>query len=117
MASSAGGLGGNGGRGRPGTFIVLFDEPALASYRGGTADILMPPRHLHASGKTGLDGQSVDAQNYLGYLQGRQLLMEEQMASVAGRELEVRHRMQHAVNGIVVDLTRRNPSASPRCLA
>ena len=91
--------------GAPGTFIVLFDEPALATYQGGTAGIAMPPRHLHASGKSGLDGQSVDAQNYLGYLQGRQLLMEEQMASVAGRELEVRHRMQHAVNGIVVDLT------------
>ena len=91
----------------PGTFIVLFDEPALATYRGGIAGIVMPPRHLHASGKSGINGHSVDAQNYLGYLQGRQLLMEEQMASVTGRELEVRHRMQHAVNGIVVDLTAK----------
>ena len=93
------------GEGKPGTFIVLFEEPSLSSYQGGTAGINMPPRELHASGKGRIDTASMDAQNYVGYLQGRQLLMEEQMASVTGRDLTVRHRMQHAVNGIVVDMS------------
>lgn len=92
--------------GEPGTFIVLFEEPSLSSYQGGIAGIAMAPRGLHASGKGRIDVQSADAENYLGYLQGRQLLMEEQMAGVAGHPLDVRLRMQHAVNGIVVDMTR-----------
>ncbi len=89
----------------PGTFIVLFEEPALALYQGGVASLAAPARHVGKSGKARLDVQSLEAQNYLGYLQGRQLQMEQQMAVAAGRELEVRHRMQHAVNGIVVDMT------------
>ncbi|MCX7032776.1 MAG: S8 family serine peptidase [Arenimonas sp.] len=91
--------------GTPGTFIVLFEEPSLSSYQGGTAGIEMAPRELHGTGKGRIDTRSLEAQNYLGYLQGRQMLMEEQMASVTGRDLSVRHRMQHAVNGIVVDMT------------
>jgi subtilisin family serine protease len=89
----------------PGTFIVLFEEPALAMYRGGVSSLMAPPRTTGKTGKSRIDMQSLEAQNYLGYLQGRQLQMEEQMAGAAGRALEVRHRMQHAVNGIVVDMT------------
>ena len=89
-----------------GTFIVLFDEPSLATYQGGVASIMMPPRRLGKSGKSRIDLNSLEARNYLGYLQGRQLQMEERMAGVAGRALEVRQRMQHAVNGIIVDMTR-----------
>lgn len=91
--------------GTPGAFIVLFDEPSLSTYQGGTAGIDMPPRELHSSGKGRVDTRSLEAQNYLGYLQGRQMLMEEQMASVTGRDLDVRLRMQHAVNGIIVDMS------------
>lgn len=91
-----------GGRG---TFIVLFKDEALSNYQGGIAGISMPPRFLGKSGKSRIDLQSMDAKNYLGFLQGRQLQMEEQMSAVAGRTLEVRQRMQHAVNGIVVDMT------------
>jgi len=89
----------------PGTFIVLFDEPSLAAYRGGVAELMAAPRQMGKSGKRRLDVHSREAQNYLGYLQGRQLEMEQRMAGVAGRALEVRIRMQHAVNGIVVDMT------------
>ncbi|MFY2762792.1 S8 family serine peptidase [Arenimonas sp. MALMAid1274] len=88
----------------PGTFIVLFDEPSLAAYRGGIAELSMP-KQVSRDGKHRLDVNSPEAQNYLGYLQGRQLQMEEQMAGAAGRALEVRMRMQHATNAIVVDLT------------
>ncbi len=87
------------------TFIVLFDEPSLATYQGGVANIEMPPRYLGKSGKKRIDLNSIEAQNYLGYLQGRQMQMEERMAGVTGRAIEVRQRMQHAVNGIIVDMT------------
>lgn len=89
----------------PGTFIVLFEEPSLAGYRGGVAELAAPFRAVGKHGKRRVDLQSREALDYLGYLQGRQLEMEEQMASVTGRALEVRLRMQHAVNGIVVDMT------------
>lgn len=89
----------------PGTFIVLFDEPSLAAYRGGVAELWAAPRQVGKAGKRRLDVHSREARDYLGYLQGRQLQMEERMAGVAGRALEVRLRMQHAVNGIVVDMT------------
>jgi subtilisin family serine protease len=89
----------------PGTFIVLFDEPSLAAYRGDIVELMAPSRQVGKNGKRRLDVHSREAQNYLGYLQGRQLEMEERMAGVAGRALEVRLRMQHAVNGIVVDMT------------
>ncbi|WP_460457856.1 S8 family serine peptidase [Arenimonas alkanexedens] len=88
-----------------GTFIVLFDEPSLATYQGGRAGLTMPPRYLGKSGKNRIDLNSIEAQNYLGYLQGRQMQLEQSMASATGRPLEVRQRMQHAVNGIIVDMT------------
>ena len=88
-----------------GTYLVLFDESPLGSYRGGTAGIPAAPRAAGAGGKRRLDSRSLDAVNYVAYLQGRQQLMEEQMAAAAGRRLGVRQRMQHAVNGIVADMT------------
>ena len=91
-----------GGRG---TFIVLFNEDSLSTFQGGTAGIQMPPRYLGKSGKSRIDLQSLEAKNYLGYLQGRQLQMEDQMAGTIGRTLDVRQRMQHAVNGVVVDMS------------
>lgn len=89
----------------PGTYIVLFDEPSLAAYRGGVAELSVAPRPVGKDGKRRIDVYSREAQDYLGYLQGRQLEMEARMDGVAGRALDVRHRMQHAVNGIVVDMT------------
>ncbi|HEX4853102.1 S8 family serine peptidase [Arenimonas sp.] len=89
----------------PGTYIVLFDEPSLAAYRGELVELMMPSRQVGKGGKRRIDLQSREAQDYLGYLQGRQLEMEARMDALAGRALEVRHRMQHAVNGIVVDMT------------
>ncbi|HEU0152897.1 MAG TPA: S8 family serine peptidase [Arenimonas sp.] len=89
----------------PGTYIVLFDEPSLAAYRGDLAALSAPPRTSGKDGKRRIDVQSREARDYLGYLQGRQLEMEARMAGVAGRALDVRMRMQHAVNGIVVDMT------------
>lgn len=94
-----------------GTFIVLFTEQPLASYQGESAGLSMPSRQLGSKGRSRVDAQSHEAKNYVAYLQGRQQLMEEQMATLAGRSLDVRQRMQHAVNGIIVELTASEAKA------
>lgn len=97
-----------------GTFIVLFDEPSLAAYRGGVTGLAVAPRTAGKHGRLRIDVDSHEARDYLGYLQGRQLQMEASMGRVAGRTLEVRHRMQHATNGIVVDMTAQEAARVAR---
>jgi subtilisin family serine protease len=81
--------------------IVLFDEPALAAYRGGVRGLAAPVRRAGAR----LDSRSRAAQAYVDYLRSRQGARESDIGRALGRELKVGHRMQHAVNGIVVALT------------
>lgn len=81
--------------------IVLFAEPALAAYRGGVRGLAVPARH--ASGR--IDPTVPAAGAYVDYLRSRQAARESDISRSLGRSLEVRHRMQHAVNGIVVSLT------------
>ncbi|MBJ6979537.1 S8 family serine peptidase [Luteimonas sp. MC1895] len=87
--------------------IVLFAEPALASYRGGVRGIDAPARR--AGGR--LDVGSRQAGAYVDYLRSRQAARESDITRSLGRGLDVSHRMQHAVNGIVVALT---PSEAAR---
>ena len=98
----------------PGAVIVLFDEPSLAAYRGGIAGLAVAPRIAGRNGRPRIDLDSREARNYLGYLQGRQLEMEARMDAFVGRPLDVRLRMQHAVNGIVVDMTAQESARVAR---
>lgn len=91
--------------GSRGTYIVLFAEPALASYKGGTANIAAPQRKAGALGKARINARDSDSIRYVSYLQGKQAQMERQMSGLIQRPLQVRRRMQHAVNGIVTDMT------------
>ncbi len=84
-----------------GTYIVIFREDALASYKGGAAS----QYKLGAGGRQRIDVRSSESMKYVGYLQGKQLQMEQQMSGMIQRPLQVRRRMQHAVNGIVADLS------------
>lgn len=87
--------------------IVLFAEPALAAYRGGQRGLAAPVRS--ASGRIEVAGRAAGA--YLDYLRARQAAHESDISRSLGRSLQVGHRMQHAVNGIVVELT---PSEAAR---
>ncbi len=93
--------------GQPGrsTYIVLYKEAALASYKGGTAGIAAPKRRVGAVGKYRLDTKSAEARSYVGYLEKQQLQMERQMSRSVAPSLLVRKRMQYAVNGIIADMT------------
>ena len=92
-----------GAKGR-GTYIVLFSEDSLATYKGGTAGISAPQRKASAYGMQRLDTRSAEALDYVAYLQGKQQQMERQMSGMIQRPLQVRRRMQHAVNGIIADM-------------
>ncbi len=93
------------GRTGRGTYIVLFSEASLATYKGGTAGISAPQRKSGAYGGSRLDSRSPEALGYVSYLQGKQQQMERQMSGMIKRPLQVRRRMQHAVNGIVTDMS------------
>lgn len=85
--------------------IIVFHEAALAGYAGERAGLPTPPRMAGAKGKRRVDVKSAQARNYVKFLQQAQAGHEAKMAQVAGRPLKVRLRMQHALNGMVAELT------------
>jgi subtilisin family serine protease len=85
-------------------FIVVFKEPSLASYRGDKSGLETPPRRIDSRGVSRLDSASAQSKNYVAYLEGTQKSAEQQMASLLGRPVEARLRLQHALNAIIVDL-------------
>ena len=91
--------------GAHGTFIVGFREPALAAYRGGVPGIAMPKRRAAPGGRQRLDSTGLEARRYVSYLRDRQRQLERRIATANRASLPVRARMQHALNGIVVDMT------------
>jgi Subtilase family/PA domain len=91
--------------GTPERYIVVFEEPALAGYKGEITGLAAPARRVDARGKSRLDVKSASARNYVSYLQGRQSDLVGAMALRVGRPIDVEYRMQHALNGVVVELT------------
>jgi Subtilase family/PA domain/Peptidase inhibitor I9 len=88
------------------TFIVLFKEAPLAAYKGGNNLLAVPTKRAGLNGKQRLDVKSYESRNYLGYLQSQQRNMEAKMSNVIGHEFSVSKRMQHAVNGVIVHVSR-----------
>ncbi|MEN4902667.1 S8 family serine peptidase [Luteimonas sp. TWI1437] len=85
----------------PGRYIVVLDDPALAGYSGGVAGLAAPAKRREGQR---LDVRSAPARSYVGYLQRRQREVESGIALDLGRSLRVERRMQHAINGLVVEL-------------
>ncbi|GAB3383226.1 hypothetical protein GCM10027432_12760 [Lysobacter fragariae] len=90
---------------RPGTYIVVYNDDALATYQGTIAGLAAPSRKTVATGKYKLDTHSADARRYVGYLQRVQVRMEQAISRAVLHRVPVRARMQHAINGIIADLT------------
>lgn len=84
--------------GKRGTFMVLFREAPLATYKG-----IQPTM---VNGKRRIDSKSAQARGYVAYLQGRQQEIGASIEQQIGRKLVIRGSMQHALNAIVTDLTR-----------
>ncbi|MFC5578320.1 S8 family serine peptidase [Lysobacter niabensis] len=88
-------------RNGPQTYIVLFREAPLASYRGGMG--IDSPRNPR-SNRVDVKGKA--ARDYVHYLQTRQRDHEDRLGRAIGRPLQVSLRMQHAVNGVVTVLSQ-----------
>ncbi|MBX3713768.1 MAG: S8 family serine peptidase [Lysobacter sp.] len=94
-----------------GTYIVVFKEPALASYKGSLAGLPQPERYRDEQGTMRLDAAGRNSERYVDYLETRQAQMKARMSTMVGRDIAPRHTMQHALNGMVVDLTESEARA------
>ncbi|MFZ2754679.1 MAG: S8 family serine peptidase [Lysobacteraceae bacterium] len=112
-ANPAAGSAGDARQGR-GTYIVVFKEAALASYKGTVPGIGAPERVRDEQGTLRLNAEGDNAQEYVDYLQVRQQQMEARMSTMAGRDVAPRLTMQHALNGMIVDLAESEASAIRR---
>ena len=97
---------------RPRTYIVVFKDAPLATYKGGVAGIAKPARKGNGRGR--LDVASKEAKAYVKYLGDRQRGYEARMSSALGRSLKVSLRMQHALNGVVTVLSPLEAEAITR---
>ena len=102
------------GKGRSTTYIVVFKEAALASYKGTLPGIGAPERFRDKKGAMRLDSEGNNSQEYIDYLQTRQQQIEARMSTMAGRDVEPRLTMQHALNGMIVDLAESEANAIRR---
>jgi subtilisin family serine protease len=97
--------GGTGMETQRSTYIVVFKEAPLASYKGTVPGIGAPERYRDERGTLRLDTDGANSQEYVDYLQVRQEQMEARMTTMLGRDVEPRLTMQHALNGMIVDLS------------
>jgi hypothetical protein len=88
-------------------YIVVFREAPLGLYKGEVAGLPAPKPRVDARGKLRLDARSANARQYVGWLRGRQDAHETRIAGLIGRTPAVGKRMQHALNGIVTELSQK----------
>lgn len=86
---------------RPVKQIIVFRDPALASYRGGVRGAPRPERN--ASGQ--LDARGANSQAYVNHLEQKQFAYVDRINQTLGRQLKVDHRMQHGLNAVVATLS------------
>ncbi len=93
-----------------GTYIVVFDEPAAARFRGFAASDKQRPRlaatSAVATGARKYLSRSVEAQAYVAYLDDLRRLRLAEAERRLGRPLPTRYTYTHAINGMALDLTQ-----------
>ena len=93
---------------RPGPYIIVYREAALAAYDGSIAGLPAPPSlaaRRPTKGADRIDVRSAQARAYVAHLEQRQRLHENTIAATLGRPLKVHRRMQHATNADIIELT------------
>lgn len=86
-------------------YMILLREPALASYHGDSGRLAAPPRIASGVRKGRLDLNSGEARDYVQYLAEQQSALVVDIEHQLGRTLPTTARLQHALNGIVAELT------------
>ncbi len=100
------------GRGR---YIVALKEAPAASYNGGVAGLAgIPKRATGAAGVVRKDLQSAEARAYLTHLQAQQSRFVDSVSAQLHRTVVPVDRFQHALNGMIVDLTGAEAEALRR---
>lgn len=89
------------------SYIIIFAESALASYKGETSGFAAPTVVTADAGRGRLDVRGQSAKRYVAHLEQVQIAREADLGRAIGRPLHTRMRMQHALNAIVVDLSPR----------
>ncbi len=87
------------------SYIVILSDAPVASYRGGVAGLEAIPRRTTAPRAGRLDVASAQAKSYAAYILNKQVSTEAQLSSKFGRAVVASHRMQHAINAIVLELS------------
>jgi uncharacterized repeat protein (TIGR01451 family) len=84
-------------------YIVLLEEPALVSYRGGIAGL--KATSPSATKATRLNPKAPESVAYVNYLAQKQAQFIATLETTLRRKIEVSYQFQHAVNGVVLTLT------------
>lgn len=90
---------------RGSTYIVVYREAPLASYKGEVAGLDAAPIAKSGPARGRMDVNSAEAKRYVRHLEGVQRDHEARIARGLGRQMKVRKRMQHALNGAIVELS------------
>jgi subtilisin family serine protease len=86
------------------SYIVVLSDAPVASYKGGAPGLEAIPRRTSAPRAGRLDVSSAQAKSYAAYILNKQIATEAQLSSKFGRNVAASHRMQHAINAIVLEL-------------
>ena len=90
-------------------YVVLLDDPPLAAYEGGIADLA--PTDPEVTGDSRLDADSAASRAYLAHLStGHDEFLTAASAAV-GRDLDARFRYDAVLNGVAVELSAAEASA------
>ncbi|MGH8081069.1 MAG: S8 family serine peptidase, partial [Lysobacter sp.] len=96
-------------------YIVVYREAPLSTYKGGLKGLPAPMRlegfgrarrAVAASAEVGrVDVQSSAARHYVDHLGQVQRNHEQRIGREIGRSLRVQHRMRHALNAVITEMT------------
>ena len=93
-------------------YIVGFSEAPLATYRGEIKNLPAPPRKGEGRGR--VDASSPAAQAYVKALKAKQAEKMVGLGKAVGRSVEPSLTMQHAFNGVVLQLSPAEAEAVRR---
>ncbi len=85
-----------------GLYIIHFNEPSLARYQGGIADL--EATNIRVRGERKLDAKNEASVAYLDFLDQRQRQYVDDMEAALGRTVEVRYWYQAAINGVAAKI-------------
>jgi len=91
------------GASEPAMYIIQFDDPPLAVYRGGLPGLAAT--NPAARGETRLDANSPTSLAYINYLTARQSRLIASIEDTLGHDVQVAFRYRYAYNGIAARMT------------